>query len=96
MRRKTECMRSRNVTLRSVCDHGTRSDLHCQQCVAEFVATDGLGVTGVRRVFMDDVKRIAELESLLRRIDDVTHWETTPLGRGFQDEIEAALGINKK
>jgi hypothetical protein len=31
------------------------------------------------------------LRSLLRRIDDVTAWETTPLGRGFQEEIEAAL-----
>lgn len=35
--------------------------------------------------------RIAELEGVLRRIDAVTTWETTPLGRSFQDEIEAAL-----
>jgi hypothetical protein len=36
-------------------------------------------------------ERIAALESLLRRIDAVTTWETTPLGRAFQEEIEEAL-----
>lgn len=36
-------------------------------------------------------ERIAELEALLRRIDAVTTWETTPLGRHFQDELDAAL-----
>lgn len=35
--------------------------------------------------------RIAELEALLRRIDNVITWETTPLGRQFQEELEAAL-----
>ena len=35
--------------------------------------------------------RIAELEALLRRIDAVVTWETTPLGRHFQEEVEAAL-----
>lgn len=39
----------------------------------------------------DAATRIAELESLLHRIDAVTTWETTPLGRGFQGEIDAAL-----
>lgn len=41
-------------------------------------------------------RRIAELEALLRRIDNVTQWETHPLGRSFQEEIEAALGIGEK
>ena len=44
-------------------------------------------------VLMD---RIAELEALLRRIDNVTLWETHPLGRCFQQEIEAALGVGEK
>lgn len=35
--------------------------------------------------------RVAELEAMLRRIDAVIAWETTPLGRGFQDELDAAL-----
>ena len=35
--------------------------------------------------------RITELESLLHRIDAVIAWETTPLGRAFQHEMEAAL-----
>lgn len=39
---------------------------------------------------------IEHLRSILRRIDDVTTWETTPLGRRFQDEVEAALGIGQQ
>lgn len=50
---------------------------------------DGNGLTLPER-------RIAELEALLRRIDNVTTWETHPLGRSFQEEIEAALGIGEK
>lgn len=42
-------------------------------------------------VMLRQAERIAELETLLRRIDAVIIWETTPLGRSFQDEIEAAL-----
>lgn len=38
-----------------------------------------------------DKARIADLEALLRRIDAVIAWETTPLGRAFQEELEAAL-----
>lgn len=36
--------------------------------------------------------RIAELEAMLRRIDAVVTWETTSLGRQFQDEVESVLG----
>lgn len=36
-------------------------------------------------------EREAELVSLLRRIDAVVVWESTPLERGFQEEIERAL-----
>jgi hypothetical protein len=39
------------------------------------------------------VNRAAALEALLRRIDAVVTWETTPLGRGFQDEIETVLAM---
>lgn len=35
--------------------------------------------------------RIEKLMALLRRIDAVTTWEVTPLGREFQTIIEAAL-----
>lgn len=59
------------------CEHDWRGGWHCRKCQAE----DRRGP-----------KRIAELEALLRRIDAVITWETTPLGRGFQDEIEAILG----
>ena len=41
-------------------------------------------------------QEIERLRSLLRRIDDVITWETTPLGRDFQEEIEAAIGIAEK
>jgi hypothetical protein len=40
-------------------------------------------------------RRNADLEALLRRIDAVITWETTPLGREFQDEIEAALTVER-
>lgn len=43
------------------------------------------------KVRADAAEEITRLRSLLQRIDAVTVWETTPLGRGFQDEIEAAL-----
>ena len=49
------------------------------------------GVNKTLGIVMVMEDRIAELEALLRRIDAVTAWETTPLGRGFQEEIEAAL-----
>jgi hypothetical protein len=35
--------------------------------------------------------KIHVLLDLIRRADNVIAWETTPLGRGFQEEIEAAL-----
>lgn len=44
----------------------------------------------------DAADEIERLRSLLKRIDDVTTWETTPLGRKFQDEVEGALGIGRR
>lgn len=44
-----------------------------------------------RQMLYVAANEIEHLRSLLKRIDDVTAWETTPLGRGFQDEVEAAL-----
>jgi seryl-tRNA(Sec) selenium transferase len=34
---------------------------------------------------------IESLRAMLRRIDDCITWETTPLGRQFQGEVEAIL-----
>lgn len=40
-------------------------------------------------------REIKVLRSLLKHADDVVIWEHTPARAGFQEEIEAALGIGK-
>ena len=52
---------------------------------------DAPGFAALVRDKAERDKRIAQLEALLRRIDAVITWETTPLGRAFQDELEATL-----
>lgn len=73
------------------------------QKVAEQIAHDhdgkvraaliGLGWTPPDDMRPTQTLRIYELETLLRRIDNVIIWEITPLGREFQGEIERVLGI---
>lgn len=45
----------------------------------------------INRDGVEAAERIEKLTALLRRIDAVTTWEDTPLGRDFQPIIEAAL-----
>ena len=60
--------------------------------LAAAVKTDPHDNLAVHRAVWDMTQaRIAELEALLRCIDAVIIWETTPLGRAFQDELEATL-----
>ena len=60
-----------------------------------WVALDADGLTKLlpeaRQMLNVAANEIEHLRGLLKRIDDVTTWETTPLGRGFQDEVEAAM-----
>ena len=51
---------------------------------------------GLGAPFFSAADEIERLRELLRRADAVVTWETTPNGRGFQDEIEAALGIGNR
>ncbi len=71
------------------------ADLMDQSACAEI--RDILNYHGVPEApFIDDhvknaIRQRNKARELLRRIDAVITWETTPLGRGFQEEIEAAL-----
>ena len=48
-------------------------------------------IDNMTTLMRDQKAEIARWRALLRKIDAVTVWETTPLGRGFQEEIERAL-----
>lgn len=60
-------------------------------CDCGGVATETLVAADTPARTVALLARIVELEALLRRIDAVITWETTPLGQSFQDEVEAAL-----
>jgi hypothetical protein len=48
------------------------------------------------RLANEAADEIEALRALLKRIDDVTTWKTTPLGSRFQEEVEAALSIAER
>lgn len=55
----------------------------------EFVQV--VGKRTVAAMHDEAADEIEALRAMLRRIDNLTTWETTPLGRDFQEEVDAIL-----
>lgn len=50
----------------------------------------------LERAIADREAEIGRLRALLKHADDVVIWEHTPARAGFQEEIEAELGIGEQ
>lgn len=71
-----------------------RGDVESVGCGHHWVKRNGQGsilISDATLALIAAADEIERLRALLKRIDAVTTWETTPLGRHFQDEVEAAL-----